>query len=376
MSVFKFIGGAQTISCDSHESVLKSWSQNGFMSSRKRRLDPIDYMNIEMSICSATCKDGSACHFKALSGSTACGKHTTQGSAVIVYLCGHRMGNGNLCTNNRGDGLNHCVRHHRLIREHAERRAAKAVLDHALEMLWRHNDDEGARSHIVDAFAADEISERFFVMLINTLDEDIAFHRNHLVPVLPVMPLGELHALSLDTQSVHTAPVNKQTQEGLDLLLDTHVEPSDICTITGIASSWDNKSPKAIASVVKDMRTWYKTKTCRTKNDYLYKRALDGLWSRIQLSPAKDDLLQRLWEECYESLKMCCEGHISRLCNVMCGFDDEFKAPVSIGEMLQQKMSAIAEMDIDVHHKVGEAWVVFEELAVPMEERMSWLEAF
>jgi hypothetical protein len=210
---------------------------------------------------------------------------------------------------------------------------------------------------------------------IQDLEEEIAFFQAMEGPPPPVVPVGELHALALDSQSVHTGPVNKQTQAGLDLLLETPVA-TEMSAVVEIAIQWGNKSPKARTAVVKDMSNWYKTKSCRVNNDRLYKRALDGLWSRIQLSPAKDDLLQRLWEECHESLHMCCEGHISRLCNVMCGFDDAFKAPVSVGEMLQQRMSAIAEMDLDVHHKVGHAWAVFEELATPMEERMSWLEAF
>ena len=77
-----------------------------------------------------------------------------------------------------------------------------------------------------------------------------------------------------------------------------------------------------------------------------------------------------------ESLGKCCEGHISRLCNVLVGFDDSFKPVVSAGELLQQKLAAIAERDIQVEYKVGEAWILFEELGIPIEERNAWIEAF
>lgn len=299
-----------------------------------------------------------------------------QDTEMVVVLCGHRMTNGNQCTNERGEGLTLCVRHDRLVREHAERRAAKVVWNDALDRLWTHGDEEWARVRLASAFTEGEIQERFFVLYAEMLEEEIAFYHQVNPPAAAVVPLGELHALALDNQSVHTGPVNKQTQAGLDLLLEVPLEPSELSTVTEIVSLWGDKHPKSLVAVAKDMRAWYKTKTCRVKDDCLYKRALDGLWARIQLSPAKSDLVQRLWEECHESLNMCCEGHISRLCNVMCGFDDAFKAPVSVGELLQQKMSAIAEKDIHVHHKVGEAWAVFEELAIPMEERMAWLEAF
>jgi hypothetical protein len=73
---------------------------------------------------------------------------------------------------------------------------------------------------------------------------------------------------------------------------------------------------------------------------------------------------------------MCCDGHINRLVNVMSGFDEQFAPEVPVGERLQQRIGLIAGKDIAVEHKVGEAWAVFEELKIPMDERMPWLEAF
>ena len=72
---------------------------------------------------------------------------------------------------------------------------------------------------------------------------------------------------------------------------------------------------------------------------------------------------------------MCCEGHLARLTNVLVGFDEDIPAPVAVGEILQQKIAAIAALDVRVEEKVGQAWVVFVELNIPMEERMAWLDA-
>lgn len=185
---------------------------------------------------------------------------------------------------------------------------------------------------------------------------------------------GELRQLAMDHQSVHTSVVNKQSQQCLDLLLTPEPIPSSV--IPEIVEAWSDKHPISLKAVVKDMKRWYRTNLCREKDDFLYKRTLDGLWARIRVSPVKDELVQRLWEECHESLRMCCEGHISRLCNVLCGFDEAFKAPVSVGELLQQRMALISEKEIDDLLKIEEAWGVLEELAVPMEQRDAWLEAF
>jgi len=60
---------------------------------------------------------------------------------------------------------------------------------------------------------------------------------------------------------------------------------------------------------------------------------------------------------------------------VLVGFDDAFEPPVPKGEILQQKMAAIAGLDVDTDEKVRQATAVFEELEIPESEREPWLEA-
>jgi hypothetical protein len=94
------------------------------------------------------------------------------------------------------------------------------------------------------------------------------------------------------------------------------------------------------------------------------------------MSPHAEDLRQRLWEECVDARQMCCEGHLSRLCNVLVGYDATMKTPISSGELLQQRIAAIAEEAISLPHKVVKAWEAMEELQIPREQRMEWIEAF
>jgi hypothetical protein len=185
----------------------------------------------------------------------------------------------------------------------------------------------------------------------------------------PGAPRTELEALSLDAQNVHTPAVNAQTQAGVDVLVDT---PSVVGqdTLAEIHAVWKAHPRAARASVLKDMGY------CYTTADTLYQRVLDGLWTRIKVSPHKSDLVQRLWEEALESKGMCFQGHISRLCNVLVGYDETVKAPVSTGELLQQAMAAIADEDISLPHKVIKAWEAMDELQIPREQRMEWIEAF
>jgi hypothetical protein len=73
---------------------------------------------------------------------------------------------------------------------------------------------------------------------------------------------------------------------------------------------------------------------------------------------------------------MCCEGHISRLCNVLVGFDEAFQPPVPFSEILYNKMAAISVMDVSTEEKIQQATTFFNEYAVPMDQRQAWLDAF
>lgn len=133
-----------------------------------------------------------------------------------------------------------------------------------------------------------------------------------------------------------------------------------------------------ILKTLNDINRWFNTKSCRSENDLLYKRILRGVVAKINNSEPdlRAELYARLREECFESVGMCCEGHISRLCNVFVGFDEAFKPPVSIGEILQNTMAAIAGLDASEEEKRRRANSFFDQHGTPQEERAAWLEAF
>jgi len=334
-----------------------------------------------MPQCSATCKDGGACHHNAKTGMTVCGKHTAQAGpvkTVYVILCGKKMTNGTKCKCPREKGMKLCKRHHKAEVKAARRRLMREIWVDGLDFLWMGvNRPEDYHPYVMrrldEANATPEERQQMNEWIVDELNFYYTIHPAVGHGVNP--PKTELEGLARDNQNVHTAAVNKQTADGLTALLETDVAV-DQHTLVELQGAWRSRPLASRKSVLKDVTRWYQTKTCRTEDDYLYQRLLDGLWTRIKLSPHKDDLVQRLWEECSESLKMCCEGHISRLCNVLVGYDETFKAPVSAGEMLQQRISAIAAEEISLPHKVVKAWEVMEELQIPREQRMDWIEAF
>ena len=192
----------------------------------------------------------------------------------------------------------------------------------------------------------------------------------------------ELEGFARDTQNIHTRIVTQQTNAALDILLNADV-PSDqktvtethMCFMDHVALGRIKTGLDVIGSVDRDVKRWYRTTTCRMEGDFLYKRTLDGLWAKIKTSSLRQELEIRLWQEMVDSLGMCGDGHISRLTNVLCGFDDAFAPQLSPAEQLQNRMAVIAGMEGGIILQVAEAMSAFKELKVPEEQWEAWIDA-
>lgn len=189
----------------------------------------------------------------------------------------------------------------------------------------------------------------------------------------------ELAALARDTQNVHTGVVNKQTRTSMNLMISATV-PKGQRTLDEILTAWvmDLKIGAAMSEVYKDMLYWADKNMIINDGDYLYRRALRGLWAKIKSYDyeTRMELTKRLWEECNESVGMCAQGHLSRLANVLVGFDAQFKSPQSLKESLQEALAYISTLEEPVESKILKATQLMDELELPQEERQVWLDAF
>ena len=198
-----------------------------------------------------------------------------------------------------------------------------------------------------------------------------------------------LQEIAADRQNVHRRDVSVQTNKGTELLLK-QVVPADPRTCQVILAHWilgygdDRARVRSILRVYDDMDHWYTKATCRKQNDFLYRKLLDGLWVLINghATSGEDsrkalavELIRRLYEECTEATGLCCEGHLTRLVNVMVGFDEAFQPPVSWKDVIGGKLSVISKQDIPLSEKISEATRMMDDLAVPAEERTVWIEA-
>jgi hypothetical protein len=188
-----------------------------------------------------------------------------------------------------------------------------------------------------------------------------------------------LAGIATSRQSVHASEVVQQAARGMDFLLKVKVP-----------SGWDDESKvlgelKALwageehTTLHADMRIWWNQKSCFNVDDYMYRKLLTGLWTYIKSeedAERRKELETRLFQECSEAVKMCCQGHTNRLVNVLGGFvsgiDIVIQRPK--GEILQEQFALIGGME-DVAERTRRANEVIAELGLTAEEAAPWLEA-
>jgi hypothetical protein len=190
----------------------------------------------------------------------------------------------------------------------------------------------------------------------------------------------ELQKIAGDAQNVHTRVINRQTKQYMDII-NSVIVPKDQKTIDEIVTAWLSVSEKSwsdIMPVYNDMIEWGKIDTIFSKGDYLYRKVLRSLWFLVKTHTGDTykEILNRLWEECLESVNMCGQGHISRLANVLVGFDSKFISPQGIMERFRDQISEIASKDISIEAKISETILIMNEIEMPQEERQVWLDAF
>jgi hypothetical protein len=202
-------------------------------------------------------------------------------------------------------------------------------------------------------------------------------------------PVADLGDISKDGQSIHVREVEKTTQDGIHVLSNLEV-PKGQQTLNEIYSAFRSTvfvneyavNPQSVKMklkrVVNDMRDWASRDTVMSTTENVYKNVLRGLWVKIKSyeQEIRDELVKRLWEECFESLDMCADGHVGRLINVLIGFDDDFKSKISPMEYFQNNMALISQNALaPMAFKVEHARKLMDEIGMPEEQRGAWLEA-
>jgi hypothetical protein len=76
-------------------------------------------------------------------------------------------------------------------------------------------------------------------------------------------------------------------------------------------------------------------------------------------------------EELEEGLDSCGNGKVSRLVNVLAGFEEGIIVAADLQEIFQAKIAALRSLP----DRLDSAQKLFREYAIPVDEQTSWLQA-
>lgn len=249
------------------------------------------------------------------------------------------------------------------------RRRAQPLMDDVLRqehLQWQQREAELAPAREPQLRPWQQQPNEPFEDWVNRLIHPVAFA----LPVAPVAPVQAGARFVGDAQNIHTAPVVKHIEEMMKRL-ETIPVPKEQKTLGEIMVACDLKE-----QAVRTMMDHYYGAYNIYGIDRAYPKALDAVWAYIKSHKERKELEVRLSQELHDNIGMCGQGNLSRLINAVTGYLDGVMPVVPKGELLQNRMAAIANGEGARSLKVAKAKFALKKFEVPAEEWSAWLEAF
>jgi hypothetical protein len=214
----------------------------------------------------------------------------------------------------------------------------------------------------IDWLALIPLSEHLRPLIMERVEQQIGFRRD---------PEGsiDLEAFARDSQSVHRSSVQGTLQQGLDFLRKIPVVPgmdafNEIMTEYTSANLFRQKRNVCLA-----LATDIDTLSVQLEHQIIkYATIMDHLWAYIRGHEHRAELVKRLMEELEEGVDTCGNGKVSRLINVLAGFEDRIGSS-DLQSVFQTKMAALRPLADRLHL----AQELFREYMIPVDKQTSWL---
>ena len=185
----------------------------------------------------------------------------------------------------------------------------------------------------------------------------------------------ELEAFANDKQNVHTEVVVTAVKTMITKILAIPIpEEYRTETMKTVTEIIDQCKPSLKA-------VWQMTaKYCNIAEDIyemgpgIYAKVLNAVWQFIKTSEHEDDLKKILTSELTDSVAMCAQGNLSRICNVLTGYMDGLDIR-SDREVLADKMLVLRRSTLDREFRLETARAMLHNHHIPQGEWADYLEA-
>jgi len=186
-----------------------------------------------------------------------------------------------------------------------------------------------------------------------------------------VLPSAALRVFGADHENVHTPVATGPTEQALSVIAAWPDESIDLWDRLVLTLGIDTEG-------VWDELEW-DVKRCISFG-HTYRSILERTVAKIDSkeSEIQKELFRRLTEEIVEGHGLCVQGKMTRLANVLRGFDPEIDAcvsPVPSREQFQNRFVVITKSMLPLGMQKGLATQLMEECLIPEGEREAWLAA-
>jgi len=191
-----------------------------------------------------------------------------------------------------------------------------------------------------------------------------------------VDPNQNLRAFANDRQNVHTSSAVKQTKDIVEKILKIPVPEEyqwnmDYCSKTPGEIIIDCRlTPKAAWQM---QAKYSQDEEIYEMGKGIYGKILDGVWQFVKSSKDKADIISALRQELEDSIGMCAQGNLSRICNILAGFMEGIGSQESLAEILGRELPLLMEIE-DAKRRIKEAINLMSTNNVPKEEWHAWIE--
>lgn len=221
-----------------------------------------------------------------------------------------------------------------------------------------------------------EMVERVNQMRNNILAEQAAALAGIVAQHQHADPNQNLRAFVNDRQNVHTTYAVKQTKDIVERILKIPVPEEYRWNMT-----YCSKTPGEIITECRltPRAAWQmQAKYSQDENIYemgngIYGKALDGVWQYTKSSKEKADIISALRQELEDSIGMCAQGNLSRICNILAGFMDGIGSQESLAEILGRELPLLMQIE-SAKARMKEAINLMSNNNVPRQEWLTWIE--
>ena len=179
----------------------------------------------------------------------------------------------------------------------------------------------------------------------------------------------DLEQLSTDKQNVHTKPIVETVLIRAKELISFARNSSNEDVVLYLLSDelLSNKAKENMNSY------FYSNESIYELSKPTYRMVLQGLWKYIQNQTPiiREEMIERLRQELEDNVGTCAQGNISRLTNVLNGYDNKSVEPqISLSDIMAQISK---EKNLSVRKE--KAKETLKKHKVPKEEFKAWMEA-